>query len=216
MCVYVRAVACACVCVLTKMQWRPAHPGLLRWCTPLPLPTAATPSAPALRPPSSSRPHFPRKRTSSEFAFYFRACNAIGRTKRLRRTDCAGRRDKGERGEGESAPHGRLYIPIHMRMYVRLCLCMCVHTYVQSFGCFILFFTLFCFVFCLLILHFMNFLRFFSAFCACTCVCVCVCIYLLNEHKHIHTHEEAAMSVAVDFNVNAILGLPTVRPTVRH
>lgn len=184
MCVYVRAIACACVCVLTKMQWRPAHPGLLRWCTPLPLPTAATASAPALRPPSSLRPHFPRKRTSSEFAFYFRACNAIGRTKRLRRTDCAGRRDKGGRGEGESAPHGRLYICACTCGCV--CVCACTHMckVLDVLFYFLRFSVLFsvC-LFCILWIFYVFFRRFVHVH-----ACVCACVYTYWTNTSIYTH----------------------------
>lgn len=157
MCVHVRASACACMCLClvnkNAMATSTSGPAALLHSTPLPLSPLLQVPLPL---PNSLRPHFARKRTSSAFAFYFRACNAIGRTKRLQRTDYDGHTVvKGEEGKGRlPARHGRLYIPLHMRN-VRACVC--VHTYVQSFGCCILFFTLFCFVFCLLILHFMHF-----------------------------------------------------------
>lgn len=197
MCVNVRVCACNCVCMhvcvcawLTKMQWRPAHPGLLRCSTPLPLPTAATASAPALRLPGSLRPHFPRKRTSSEFAFYFRACNAIGRTKRLRRTDCAGRRDKGERGkEGKEGLPGTAD---YTYLYICACTCGCVCVCVRAHICakfWMFYFIFYAFLFCFLSAYFAfyEFLTFFFGV-LCMYMRVCVRVYILIERAHAHTH----------------------------
>lgn len=82
-----------------------------------------------------------------------------------------------------------------------------------------LYFIFYAFLFCFLSAYFAfyAFLRFFFGV-LCMYMHACVCVYILIERAHarIHTDEEAARSVAVDFNVNAILGLPTVRPTVLH
>lgn len=128
MCVNVRAIACACVCVLTKMQWRPAHPGLLDGALHFPSQLLQPPPPLPCAHPALYAPIFHEKGRALNLHFIFvRVMQSAGQS------DCGGQTAldaviKEEEGKG-SLPRTAGYTYLYICACTCGCVCVCACTH---------------------------------------------------------------------------------------